>query len=77
MPLRGPDGRCSPGRRNFFLDGEVTMRQPVPDTRTSEPAIALRAVTRVYGSGGGAVTALREVTGDFAPGTFTRGDGAV
>ena len=53
------------------------MRQPVPDTRTSEPAIALRAVTRVYGSGGGAVTALREVTGDFAPGTFTRGDGAV
>src|SRR5262245_42771638 len=42
-----------------------------PETRSAEPAVALRAVTKVYGSGGGAVTALREVTADFAPGSFT------
>jgi len=57
------------------LGGEVTMSQlvglPVPETRNSEPAVALRAVTKVYGSGGGAVTALREITADFPPGTFT------
>src|SRR5215467_3762019 len=57
------------------LGGEVTMSQlvglPVPETRNSEPAVALRAVTKVYGSGGGAVTALREITIGFAPGTFT------
>ena len=51
------------------------MRQsfspPVPETTDAEPAVALRAVTKVYGSGGGAVTALREVTADFAPGSFT------
>ena len=40
---------------------------PVLESRDSEPAVALRAVTKVYGSGGGAVTALREVTADFAP----------
>src|SRR5262249_44642929 len=54
---------------------EVTMSQlvgaPVLAARSSERAVALRAVTKVYGSGGGAVTALREVTADFAPGTFT------
>jgi putative ABC transport system ATP-binding protein len=54
---------------------EVTMRQqsrlPVLDTTKSEPVVALRAVTKVYGSGGGAVTALREVTADFAPASFT------
>jgi len=44
---------------------------PMPETRNSEPAVALRAVTKVYGSGGGAVTALREITADFPPGTFT------
>jgi putative ABC transport system ATP-binding protein len=44
---------------------------PVLESTNAEPAVALRAVTRVYGSGGGAVTALREVTADFAPGTFT------
>src|SRR5262245_168691 len=57
------------------LGGQVTMSQlvglPVPETRNSEPAVALRAVTKVYGSGGGAVTALREITADFPPGTFT------
>ena len=51
------------------------MRQqvssPVPETKSAEPAVGLRAVTKVYGSGGGAVTALLEVTADFAPGTFT------
>ena len=51
------------------------MRQqvssPVPETKGAEPAVGLRAVTKVYGSGGGAVTALLEVTADFAPGTFT------
>ena len=51
------------------------MRQPfsppVLETRDAEPAVALRAVTKVYGSGGGAVTALRQVTADFAPGSFT------
>jgi putative ABC transport system ATP-binding protein len=51
------------------------MRQPfspsVSETRTAEPAVALREVSKVYGSGGGAVTALREVTADFAPGSFT------
>ena len=46
-------------------------RLPVLDTTKSEPVVALRAVTKVYGSGGGAVTALREVTADFAPGSFT------
>ena len=44
---------------------------PVLESQNSEPAVALRAVTKVYGSGGGAVTALREVTADFTPGTFT------
>ena len=44
---------------------------PVLKSQNSEPAVALRAVTKVYGSGGGAVTALLEVTADFAPGTFT------
>jgi putative ABC transport system ATP-binding protein len=57
------------------LGSEVTMSQsaapPVLESRNSEPAVALRAVTKVYGSGGGAVTALREVTADFAQGTFT------
>jgi energy-coupling factor transporter ATP-binding protein EcfA2 len=51
------------------------MRQsfspPVLETKNAEPAVALRAVTKVYGSGGGAVTALREVTADFVPGSFT------
>src|SRR5215471_17640463 len=51
------------------------MRQPfsppVSETRTAEPAVALREVTKVYGSGGGAVTALHEVTADFVPGSFT------
>jgi len=51
------------------------MRQPfsqlVQEARSAEPAVALRAVTKVYGSGGGAVTALREVTAGFAPGSFT------
>ena len=51
------------------------MRQsfspPVLETRSAEPAVALREVTKMYGSGGGAVTALLEVTADFAPGTFT------
>ena len=51
------------------------MRQqvssPVPETKGAEPAVGLRAVTKVYGSGGGAVTALLEVTADFAAGTFT------
>ena len=51
------------------------MRQqvssPVPETKSAEPAVGLRAVTKVYGSGGGAVTALLEVTADFAAGTFT------
>jgi putative ABC transport system ATP-binding protein len=51
------------------------MHQPVSPTMrhtpAAEPAVALRAVTKVYGSGGGAVTALREVTAGFAPGTFT------
>jgi putative ABC transport system ATP-binding protein len=51
------------------------MRQsfspPTLETRDAEPAVALRAVTKVYGSGGGTVTALREVTADFAPGSFT------
>ena len=44
---------------------------PGLETRSAEPAVALREVTKVYGSGGGAVTALREVTADFAPGSFT------
>jgi len=51
------------------------MRPPVSpaklETPPPGPAIALAAVTKVYGSGGGAVTALREVSADFAPGTFT------
>jgi len=47
------------------------VASPVLESQNSEPAVALRAVTKVYGSGGGAVTALREVTADFAPGTFT------
>ena len=51
------------------------MRQqvssPVLETKSAEPAVGLRAVTKVYGSGGGAVTALLEVTADFAAGTFT------
>jgi len=51
------------------------MRQsfspPVLETRSAEPAVALREVTKMYGSGGGAVTALHEVTADFAPGSFT------
>jgi putative ABC transport system ATP-binding protein len=42
-----------------------------PETPVAEPAVVLRAVTKIYGSGGGAVTALREVTAGFAPGTFT------
>src|SRR6516225_4379799 len=54
---------------------EVIMQQSFSPTTleapNAEPAVALRAVTKVYGSGGGAVTALREVTADFAPGTFT------
>jgi len=57
------------------LGSEVTMSPlvapPVLESQNSEPAVALRAITKVYGSGGGAVTALREVTADFAPGTFT------
>ncbi len=36
-----------------------------------EPAVRLHKVTKVYRTGGGAVTALREITLDFAPGTFT------
>src|SRR5215472_7196367 len=54
---------------------EVTMQQsfspPGLETRSAEPAVALREVTKVYGSGGGAVTALHEVTADFVPGSFT------
>jgi len=44
---------------------------PVLKSQNSESAVALHAVTKVYGSGDGAVTALREVTADFAAGTFT------
>ncbi len=42
-----------------------------PETGTTQPAVALRAVTKVYGSGASAVTALREVSLDFAPTTYT------
>src|SRR5690242_17050124 len=63
------------GTPEISLGSEVTMSPlaapPVLESQNSEPAVALRAVTKVYGSGGGAVTALREVTADFAPGTFT------
>src|SRR5215469_3516536 len=63
------------GHPSFRPSSEVAMRQPVsppaPETTASQSAVALRAVTKVYGSGGGAVTALRDVSADFAPGTFT------
>jgi putative ABC transport system ATP-binding protein len=37
----------------------------------SDAAVALEAVTKTYGRGDGAVTALRGVTLEFAPGSFT------
>jgi putative ABC transport system ATP-binding protein len=43
----------------------------LPETGNAEQAVVLCAVTKMYGSGGGGVTALREVTIGFAPGTFT------
>ena len=50
------------------------MHQPLspaaPGTGAEE-AVALRAVTKVYRSRGGAVAALREVTLAFAAGSFT------
>jgi putative ABC transport system ATP-binding protein len=48
-----------------------SVSSPVLENRSAEPAVALRAVTKVYGSGGGAVTALREVTAGFTAGSFT------
>src|SRR5689334_25182079 len=63
------------GTPEISLGSEVTRRPsdapPVLESQNSAPGVARRAVTEVYGSGGGAVTALREVTADFAPGTFT------
>ncbi len=41
------------------------------EPRTKDEAVALRAVTKVYGSGARAVTALDKVTLGFAPGTYT------
>ena len=45
----------------------------LPETppAAGEPAVRLHKVTKVYRTGGGAVTALREITLGFAPGTFT------
>ena len=48
-----------------------SLSPSVLETPSAEPAVALREVTKVYGSGGGAVTALREVSADFVPGSFT------
>jgi putative ABC transport system ATP-binding protein len=42
-----------------------------PEAGFAGQAVGLRAVTKVYGSGAGAVTALREVTLGFRPGSFT------
>jgi len=53
------------------------MRQSLSSTRqetataAAEPAVGLHQVTKVYKTGGAPVTALLEVTVDFAPGTFT------
>jgi putative ABC transport system ATP-binding protein len=62
-------------RTDSHEPSEAIMRQPLssslPETGSAQQAVGLRAVTRVYGSGGEAVTALREVTIGFGPGTFT------
>jgi len=44
--------------------------------RLLESAVVLQSVTKVYGRGGGAVTALRDVSVAFARGTFTAVMGA-
>jgi putative ABC transport system ATP-binding protein len=60
-----------PGRKTSSLNAMTratarTLPQPVEDQ-----AVALRALGKVYGRGAGAVAALREVTLDFHPASFT------
>jgi putative ABC transport system ATP-binding protein len=43
----------------------------LPETGTTRHAVTLRAVTKIYGSGSNAVTALREVSLDFAAAAYT------
>jgi putative ABC transport system ATP-binding protein len=79
QPSAPVKGRASPqaADRRIHLPSEGTMRQSFssaqPETvaAAGEPAVGLHNVTKVYRTGGAPVTALLEITLDFAPGTFT------
>src|SRR5205807_2251481 len=40
-------------------------------TATAQPVVSGRDITRIYGEGDAAVEALRDVSVDFQPGTYT------
>jgi len=53
--------------------GEMSMTITIPEARTSTAAVAVRCtnVTKIYGEGDSAVTALDDVSAEFARGDFT------
>ncbi|WP_238696826.1 ATP-binding cassette domain-containing protein, partial [Streptomyces sp. E5N298] len=73
-PVLAPAALRRGGRGRFRDAGQrAGHRGPAPNegNRMNDDAVRLRSVSRRYGTGDGAVTALDAVSAAFARGTFT------